>query len=286
MSIMINMVKQRENLSNSEKAVLDFLIANKGTLKDLSVEHIAQETFTSPASVVRMCKKLGYQGFKDFKVDFILANSKIEIPKETEYKDIILNRDDDGDNGKKAILNNIRALEDTLKLYSEDAIKKAAEIIMTSRKLLLFGKGSSYLACRDLEMKLRRIDKSAVSQEDSHEHFINATFLDPRDVVVLISNTGETKEVIQAAILAKESGAKIVSIVKVGRSSVGEMSDVVLYTSALEGDFRSAAMTSRISQMSVIDALFSACAYYNIERTINKLERSYKTFNKYLKKQN
>ena len=90
MSIMINMLKERDNLSTSERAVLDYLIANKAALKDLSVEAVAKASFTSPASVVRMTKKLGYEGFKDFKVDFILANSKVEIPEDKEYKDIIL----------------------------------------------------------------------------------------------------------------------------------------------------------------------------------------------------
>lgn len=284
MSLMINMLKQRDNLSNSEKAVLDYLIANKGTLKDLSVEGIAEATYTSPASVVRMCKKLGYNGFKEFKVDYILANSKIEIPKDVEYQDVILMRENNEKSGRKAIENNIRALEDTLKLYSEKSLEKAAEIIMTARKTLLFGKGSSYLACKDLQMKLRRIDRFASAQEDLHEQLLDTTFLDHRDVVILISNSGETEEIIQAAMLAKENEAKIVSIVKVGQTSLAKLSDVVLYTSALEGDFRSAAMTSRISQMTVVDSLFSMCAYYNIERSIRKLEKTYETFNRLKRK--
>ena len=284
MSLMINMLKQRDNLSNSEKAVLDYLIANKGTLKDLSVEGIAEATYTSPASVVRMCKKLGYNGFKEFKVDYILANSKIEIPKDVEYQDVILMRENNEKSGRKAIENNIRALEDTLKLYSEKSLEKAAEIIMTARKTLLFGKGSSYLACKDLQMKLRRIDRFASAQEDLHEQLLDTTFLDHRDVVILISNSGETEEIIQAAMLAKENEAKIVSIVKVGQTSLAKLSDVVLYTSALEGDFRSASMTSRISQMTVVDSLFSMCAYYNIERSIRKLEKTYETFNRLKRK--
>lgn len=281
MSLLMNMIKQRENLSVSEKAVLDYLIENKGSLKDLSVESIAKAVYTSPASVVRMSKKLGYNGFKDFRLDFILANKTVNIPKTSEYKDVILINDDKEFIGLSAIENNVRALEDTIRLFSKDNIDKAAQILMNSRKILLFGKGSSNLVCKDLEMKLRRIDKICLSQDDFDEQLVDSTFIDKRDVVLFVSNSGETPEIVQAAIVAKDNGARIISVVKAGKSTLAELSDVVLYTSALEGEFRSAAMTSRISQLSVIDALYSVCAYVNIERSIYKLEKTYKSFNKY-----
>lgn len=281
MSIMINMLKERDNLSTSERAVLDYLIANKAALKDLSVEAVAKASFTSPASVVRMAKKLGYEGFKDFKVDFILANSKVEIPEDKEYKDIILVQNKENYSGKTAVENNIRALEDTIRLYSETSIRKAAEMIMTSRKILLFGKGSSSLACQDFQMKLRRIDRFCIAQDDLHEQLIDVTFADQRDVIILISNTGETEEIVQAATLARENNAKIISIVRAGKSFLSDISDIVLYSSALEGEFRSAAMTSRISQMAIVDALFTECAYYDLDRSVRKLERTYKTFKRH-----
>ncbi|MFP4177704.1 MAG: MurR/RpiR family transcriptional regulator, partial [Acholeplasmataceae bacterium] len=250
MSVMLNMLKYKENLSMTERAVLEYLIENKETLKDFSIEKIAEAAYTSPASVVRMCKKLGYHGFKDFKIDFILANAKVEIPDQREYTDVVLNKD--SKYGQSAIENNIRVLEDTLKLYDEKTFQKAAERIMTARKILIFGKGSSYLVCKDLEMKLRRINKFAIAQGESHEQLVDATFINDRDVVIFISNSGKTKEIISAALLARENKATIISIVKLGASLLSDLSDLTLYTSTLEGEFRSAAMTSRISQLCVV----------------------------------
>ncbi|HHX79212.1 MAG TPA: MurR/RpiR family transcriptional regulator [Acholeplasmataceae bacterium] len=284
MSVMINMLKHRDNLSVAEQSVLDYLIENKSTLKEFTVEGIAKAAYTSPASVVRMCKKLGYDGFKDFKVDFILANSKIEIPDVKEYTDVILSKDVKEFNGKIAIENNVRALEDTLRLFSEEKLKEAAKTIMSARKILLFGKGSSYLVAKDLQMKLRRIDKFCIAQEDSHDQLTDATFIDHRDVVILVSNSGTTSEIVRAAIVAKENKATIIGVVKAGKSLLADISDIVLYTSALEGDFRSAAMTSRISQMAIIDAIFTECAYYNIEKTVRKLEQTFQTFQKFKSK--
>lgn len=279
MSVMLKMVKNKEELSVAERAVLDYLIENRDNLKDFGVEKIAEAAYTSPASVVRMCKKLGYQGFKDFKIDFILANAKVEIPDTKEYQDVILTKT--YENGRAAIENNIRILEETLKIFSLETVEKAAQTIMHARKILIFGKGSSYLVCKDLEMKLRRINKFAIAQGESHDQLVDATFLNNKDVVIFVSNSGKTKEIVSSALLAKENGATIISITKLGTSVLADISDIVLYTSSLEGEFRSAAMTSRISQLAMVDALFTHCAYVDIERSIKTLEKTYETFKKF-----
>lgn len=273
------MLKYKEELSMSEKVVLDYLIENKAVLKDFNVEKIAEAAYTSPASVVRMCKKLGYKGFKDFKIDFILANAKVEIPEYVEYTDVILAKD--SHYGKSVIENNIRILEETLKLHDEKSLNSAAKIIMSAHKVLVFGKGSSFLVCKDLEMKLRRINKMCIAQGESHEQLVDASFIGPNDAIICISNSGKTKEIISAALLARDKKAKIISIVKLGSSLLSELSDIVLFTSSLEGEFRSAAMTSRISQLSVVDALFTHCAYIDIDRSVRMLEMTYETFKKY-----
>ena len=279
MSVMLNMLKYKEELSMTERAVLDYLIEHKSTLKDFSVEKIAEAAYTSPASVVRMCKKLGYKGFKDFKIDFILANAKVEIPETREYEDVVLAKDENC--GRTAIENNIRVLEDTLKLYDEATMQKAAEIIMGARKILIFGKGSSYLVCKDLEMKLRRINKFCIAQGESHDQLVDASFINQKDVIIFVSNSGKTKEIVSAALLARENKAQVVSIVKYGSSLLAELSDLNLYTSSLEGEFRSAAMTSRISQMCVVDALFAKCAHIDIDRSLRTLRMTFETFKKF-----
>jgi DNA-binding MurR/RpiR family transcriptional regulator len=272
------MLKNKESLSTSERAVLDYLIENKDEVIDLGVEKIAEAAYTSPASVVRMCQKLGYKGFKDFKIDFILSNANVTIAESDYQHDIILTKK--YQDGKTAIKNNIRILEETLKIFDEKSVEDAAKIIMGARKILIYGKGSSYLVCRDLEMKLRRINKLAIAQGESHDQLIDASFLNEEDVAIFISNSGKTKEIINSALLAKDNKAKIVSITKFGTSTLANLSDIVLYTSSIEGEFRSAAMSSRISQLSMVDALYTHCAYVDIDRSVKMLEKTYETFKK------
>lgn len=281
MSMLINMMKNKDNLSAAEKSVLDYLIENKDNLKNFGVEKIAKGAYTSPASVVRMCKKMGYKGFKDFKIDFILAHANVDVTEENARQDIILTRSNK--DGKTAIRNNISILEETLTLFSEEEVEKAANLIMNARKVIIYGKGSSYLVSKDLEMKLTRINKLAFAQCEFDEHLIDSTFLNSKDVMVLISNSGKTKEVVSSALIAKENKATVISITKIGPSMLADLSDVVLYTASLEGEFRSAAMSSRISQLAMVDALYTHCAYKDIDRSIKMLKKTHETFKKFKK---
>lgn len=93
MSVMLNMLKNKEVLSMVECIVFDYLIENKMLFKDFSVEKIVEVVYIFLVLVVRMCKKLGYNGFKDFKIDFIFVNFKVEIFEISEYIDVILIKD-------------------------------------------------------------------------------------------------------------------------------------------------------------------------------------------------
>lgn len=283
MSVILNMLKNRDKLSESEKIVFDYLIDSKGQIESLLVEDIAKKTYTSTATVVRMCQKLGYKGFIDFKNDYLLANAKIDLPENIIYNDPVLYGENKKLESRSVILNNIIALEDTLRVFSEDAILNAATKIMVARRILIFGKGSSYLAAMDLKNKLRRIDKQANAYEEFHELLIDITFINSHDVLILISDSGETKEILNAALIANEQNAKVISIVRIGNTSLKKQSEINLFTSALEGDFRSGSMTSRISQMSIVDALYVTCAHFNINKSKENIEKTHfilKRFNR------
>ena len=142
-------------------------------------------------------------------------------------------------------------------------------------------RSSSYIVCKDFEMKLRRINKFCIAQGESHDQLVDASFINQKDVIIFISNSGKTKEILSAALLAKENKAKIIVITKLGSSILADLGDIAIYTSSLEGEFRSAAMTSRISQLAVVDALFSHCAYTDIDRSVKMLETTYQTFKQF-----
>jgi DNA-binding MurR/RpiR family transcriptional regulator len=106
---------------------------------------------------------------------------------------------------------------------------------------------------------------------------INATMTNQKTAVVTISHSGSTIETVDATRLAKEAGAKTICITSYGKSPIQAYADVVLYTLATETMFRTDAMTSRIAELTIVDALYVCVALANVERSLENISRSSET---------
>jgi DNA-binding MurR/RpiR family transcriptional regulator len=108
---------------------------------------------------------------------------------------------------------------------------------------------------------------------DGHSQLTAATLLKKGDVAVMISNSGNTKEILEALDVAKSSGATIIAITRYNRSPLAEKADIVLFISTPEITIRSGAMGSRIAMLNVIDILFAGVAsaeYKNVKKYLKK----------------
>ncbi len=102
--------------------------------------------------------------------------------------------------------------------------------------------------------------------------------------MILISHSGETSEVIKALSAAKEMNIKVIALVKYSNSTLTQGADVALYTTSNEGEFRSGALTSRISQLCVVDMLFTSYMAKHKDESNEALNNSYKLISKYINK--
>jgi DNA-binding MurR/RpiR family transcriptional regulator len=147
-----------------------------------------------------------------------------------------------------------------------------------------YGLGASALIARDAAQKFLRIGKMCFAFDDHHMQATSAVSLTEQDVVVGISYSGETREIIDVLTLAKETGATVMSLTKCSANSVAELADIKLYTSSLEKSIRSGAMASRIAQLNVIDILFIGVASQDYEQAYDQLERTRNAIQQWLKK--
>lgn len=281
MSFIKKLINARENLSISEKVILDYIMNHKIAISDFNVEKIADETYTSASSVVRMCKKLGFSGFKDFKIDYILAKSKTELIKKQVFSSELIEGEEPI--GLSIIKQHIQALKATSAIFDQEKIKNIARIIMNAKKILVFGKGNSYLVSKDLELKLKMLGRSCVANDEFHNQMIDQTFMSDKDLVILISNSGRTKELISAALLAKEQKITLVVITSEPNSLLAELSDYVVITYKSKDAFNDEESSSRISQLCMIDAINAECILYNHQDASNKEKRIYEIFKKYVR---
>lgn len=281
MSLIKNLINSRENLSVSERTILDYIMNKKIAISNFSVEKIAEATFTSPASVVRMCKKIGFSGFKDFKVEYILAKSKTDsIRKQVLPGDLFEETDFLGPN---IIKQHIKTLKDVLDNFDQLSVKKAAEIIMNAKRIIIFGKGSSYLISKDLELKLKMLGKFCIANHELHSQMIDQAFMSDKDLVILISYSGKTKEVISAALVAKEQRTKIIGITSDENSLLAELSDHLVITLKSQEGLYDQESVSRISQLCIIDSINAECILYEHQEAFNNEKRIFEIFKKYVR---
>ncbi|AKG03790.1 RpiR family transcriptional regulator [Salimicrobium jeotgali] len=257
-------------LSPSEQKIARYILNHPSEIIDYTAKTLGEKSQTSSAGVIRLCKSIGFKGFQELKIRVAgdLKEDEEDLrdiePKE-DYKHIVT----------KATSNINQTIRETTDILDINKVKQAVKALRKAKSILFIGFGASYVAAIDAEQKFVRINKNARALADVH---MAATFIankGPGDVIVAISFSGETKEVIQLLELAEQKGAKIISITQYGKTSVGRLAHHHLYTSASrEAVFRSGATSSRIAQLYVIDILFMCLASEEYEETIGHLNET------------
>ena len=159
------------------------------------------------------------------------------------------------------------------------AIEKAADAIEKARRVVILGMGSSHSVGLDLQHKLMRLGIDAVAFMDSHMQTIAVSLLTEEDVVFSISHSGSSKDVVDNTKLAKANGAVTISMTSIGSSPLSKITDIQLYTASKETQYRIVALSSRIAQEAIIDAIYTLIAvrdkkyvegFHKIEKAIQR----------------
>lgn len=259
------LIKQSmESMTESEKKIAEYILNNDCEIYMLSAAELAAQTGTSGASVIRFVKKIGFEGFQEFKIA-LAKNDASEPETESDY-DYIDTNDTIKEIISKTGKSNIKTIEDTLALLNEKQVEEAVEAIQNAKNIYLFGVGASALIAMDFQYKLVRINRNAHMHLDSHMQLAMAAHIEPEDLAIGISYSGKTKEVYSALLKAKERDAKCISITRYGANPVASVSDIKLQVPNIEKDLRVGAISSRIAQLTLVDILFIGVAKNNFSK--------------------
>jgi DNA-binding MurR/RpiR family transcriptional regulator len=251
----------KDSLTPVEQKVACSILEYPHEIPKMSIKMLSIQSNTSEASVLRFCKTMGYTGFREFIVSITsaLASSGESNQEDKPYTDL-LPGDDQSVIIQKIANSNVQSIEDTISILDVNEVQKAVESIRAARRLCFFGLGASNIVCADAVHKFLRINMNCYTWEDSHQQLAMATLLTKEDAVVLVSNSGNTKEIIDILDVAKKQKAKVIAITRYSKSILAESADIVLYISTPEISIRSGAMGSRIAMLTVVDILFSSVA--------------------------
>lgn len=255
-------------LPPSEQKIADYILINPEKIVRMTVSDLAEKSETSTAAVTRLCKSLKLDGFQDLK---LRVNGDLIQEKELQSRDIEPNEPVNKTIEKVTDLA-VQALRETSQLLSGEEMSKAVDAILTCRSIHFFGVGASAISAMDAQQKFLRINKPSTAFTDIHMGATIVANAGPEDVLVAISFSGETMEVIRIMELAKEKGVRTISLTKYGASTILDLADIKLTTSPTkEANFRSGATSSRLAQLHVMDILFMSVASRQYNETIDYL---------------
>lgn len=258
------------SLSKQEKKVADYIIEKKGQISYQSLNEITKQINVGEATIVRFVKKIGFAGFQDF---------KLQIAKE-DFPLIEIGYDNYIDNIQSNIIDTIK---NTKSLINKEQLEKSISLISKANRLFLYGVGASGLVAMELENKLLRFGKAATAYTDSHFQVMNAAIVNNRDVIIAISLSGSTIDVLDSLSLAKNNGATIIVITNYVLSPIAKLADTVLLTAGRETLLDGGSLIAKISQLYIVDVL---CTGYALKYKEESLKMKHNTAQAILSKTN
>ncbi|MBX9138376.1 MULTISPECIES: MurR/RpiR family transcriptional regulator [unclassified Clostridium] len=267
---LLQYIKQNyDKFTDREKLIADYLLLENIKIVDMSAKEIAEATKTSAPTVVRFAKKLGFSSLNEMKIKLSISLNEKKSNGEFKYLD--------KDLSTRSIVNGVKSsihsiIDETVDLISEEELDKAVELLTNAKTIYIFSVGVSSLVGLDFYYKLSRINKRCIVHEDTHLQVTSSVLMQEGDVAVVISYSGETKEVLLCAKNARENNVPVIGITKASiDNKLESFSDISLHVPYVEKSLREGAMTSRISQLAIIDMLFLGMARSNIRDVEEKL---------------
>lgn len=241
----------REQLRPSERKLADYIVDAPREVLDLSMTEVAQRAGVSQPTIARFCHALGFSGFREFKIRLAQAVAA-DLPPAV-YRDV---RPDEPVPGvaAKVLDRTIGALLQVRNNLSADALAEAIALLSHARRIEFYGAGGSGIAAQDMQHKFFRLGMPSVAYADPHTFLMSAALLGAGDVVVAISNTGRTRDIVDAVRTALDHGAKVIAITH-GTSPLARLATVGLHANVDEDTDIFSPMTSRTSHLAIGDIL-------------------------------
>ncbi|HEU5329608.1 MAG TPA: MurR/RpiR family transcriptional regulator [Thermomicrobiales bacterium] len=245
-------------LRASERKVAQFIIDEPTEAQHLTVIELGRRSGASEATVTRLCHALGCEGYTDFKrrliADLAAARARGTAVAGETYADV-----QEGDTlpavVQKVLRMDVQALLDTAAVLDTAQLATAIELLLGARRIECYGVGGSGPVVQDAAYRLLRVGLEASCYTDPHIQIAHAALLDADDVALCISHSGETRDTLDALLVAREAGARTIVITSFPQSPLARAADVKLLTAAVGNRWRGDEIPARIVQLSLVDAL-------------------------------
>lgn len=240
------------DMGPGERKIADYVLSNTQETVDSSISELAERCGCGDATIVRFSRRLGFEGFQALKIGMAAEMGSIStIGTKIESTDTCF------DIFQKRISDILIALQNTESILDVNDLELAAQTIMGAKHIVIFGLGNSAAIAGDAAHKFLRVGLRAQACCDNHMQAIIASHMDETSVAIGISHSGTSKDIIEALRIAKNGGAKTIGITNYGASPLSATADITLFTQASETKHSILAMSSRIAQLAIFDAIYT-----------------------------
>ena len=264
---------RQTRFSNAENTLVDYILKQDLAIKDLTVKEIAEANFVHPSTLIRVAKKLGYNGWLELRDEFLSEQTYLQ----TYFDDVDANLPFQTNDGLMTIANKIASLErttinDTLSLLNHDDLQKAKQLLLKSKKIKIFGSNANLLISQDFALKMRRIQKDVVTSQTMGENAYEAFNSQEDTCAILISYTGENSYILQVAEILKRRKAPFIALTSIGDNTLASMSQAVLRMTTRERLYSKIAnFTINSSICYLLDVLYSCVFAEDYQKNLNHL---------------
>lgn len=255
--------------TKAEKKVADYVLEHPKEVLYMSITDLADACKVGETSVYRFCRTMDLQGYQEFKMKLSLSISDA-VTKPVSYVD---SQTDSFSSIVKKILDmHISALKETQMLLNVEEFQAVLELFEDAERVYFFGIGDSMLAAEEARNKFLRLTGKVFCVADPHMQAMTAATMTKKDLLIIVSYSGSTKDNIHVAKIAKKNGAKIACITHFRKSPLTAYCDGILLSGSNEGPLDGGSTSGKISQMFLIDLLYQEYyrRNYKISNVSNK----------------
>ena len=255
-----------QQLGPSEKKVADYILQNEQEVTSLPIGELAALSGSTTATIVRFSRRLGFKGFTDLRIG--LASEMIST---STISSKITQNDSCFEIFNKRINDIAVSLWNTESVLDAKQLDLAANAIMKADRIVIFGLGNSAAIAQDAAHKFLRLGLNAQSCTDNHLQAIIASHLDRKSVAIGISHSGASTDIIDALQLSKIGSATTICITNYADSPIVKNSDICLFTKSEETNHSILAMSSRIAQLAIFDAIYTYIVLHADKASVNAI---------------
>ena len=246
------LLQQRQGqLTRSGHAVADYLLQHADEAQYLSISSLARECNVAEATVFRFCRALGFDGYHEMRIALAQANATGTMSSQRELQpgastETLF---------EHASARLFTAINGTQNALSAEAVDEAARMLREAKQVFCFGQGSSMLLANDICARFASLSTKFRTSGDSHLQLLTASLMNEADVVLFVSYSGATRDMMETLRTAKAAGAKIILLTHYEDSPGASLADVVLRCGAQESPLDSGSIPIKVAVLYVGEVL-------------------------------